>query len=601
MRFLSTLIASALGALIAFGLLFVIFIGFIGVLIASTDTTPRVRSGSVLVMELSGDVPERVSGDPIAQAFGGEARHGLRDIVEAFEKAAADDRIDAVWVRLRGISAPWASLEEIRRSMETFRLSGKPLYASSEDFGMDERDYFLASAADSVFVGPEALFQFNGFHITATFFSRLLDNLGIEPQIIRAGEFKSAVEPFIRQDLSPENAEQLRLLLDSQNRFFLETVARSRRTTPQYLEDVMTQDAVFDAEKAAALGLVDGLLFEDQIVAVINRRLGRDENEGLRRVSLRDYARVPRREAGIREGNDGEVAIVYAVGDIMPGRGGSPSILGSGSALGSDTFAEAMGEARRSDRIRAVVLRINSPGGFAPSAEAMWREIELTAAVKPVVVSMGDYAASGGYWIAMAADTIVADAMTLTGSIGVFSIFFDASDFLENRIGITFDGVQTSPYADMLSGVRSLRPEERQLLSAATERMYQSFLEKVARGRGLNVAGVDSVGQGRVWTGEQALEIGLVDVIGGLDTAVRLAAERAGLAEGTYRTRSLPRPRTFIDQISESMRSQAASLYLRMTSSPAERALLQQARVVQQMANTHGTIQARIPFELNGW
>jgi protease IV len=597
MRFFSTLIASTLGALIAFALIFILFIGFISVLVATTDTTPRVRSGSVVVMELSGSIPERVSGDPLAQALRGEPRFDLRSITGAFEKAAADDRVEAVWVRLQGIQGPWAGLEEIREAMLRYRETGKPLYASAEDHGMDEAGYFLASAADSVFVGPEALFQFNGFHITATFFRRLLDNLDIEPQIVRAGDFKSAVEPFLREDLSPENSEQLRTLLESQNRIFLNAVAASRGTTPEALQHIMSEDAIFDADKAAALGLVDGLLFEDQVVQVINRRLGRDEDEELRKVSLREYARVTRRDAGIRDGNDGDIAIVYAVGDIMPsGRGMGP--LGSGTTLTSENLARSMREARRSDRVKAVVLRIDSPGGFAPSAEAMWREIELTRREKPVIVSMGGFAASGGYWIATAADTIVADPLTLTGSIGVFSLFFDASGFFENRLGITFDGVRTSPYADMLSGIRPLRDEERELLGASTDRMYQSFLTKVAEARGFSVALADSVGQGRVWTGEQALEVGLVDVLGGLDVAIRIAAERAGLEEGTYRTRSLPRPRTFFEEMTEAFSAQAASIWTRITHSPTERALLEQARFLHSLSREHGTVQARMPFDL---
>lgn len=595
MRFLSNLLASTLGALLALGLVFLFGLLFLFALVASADQTPSVRSGSVLVLELDGALPELSADDPFASALGSAPSADLPDVKGALRKAAADDRVEAVWLRLGTLASPWATLQEVRDALVAFRESGKPLYASSTTYAMSEAEYFVASAADSVFGAPQGLFEFNGFYLNAEFYKRLLDRLEVEPQVVRAGRFKAAVEPFLREDLSPENRAQLDALLAAQNEVFLEAVARDRRSTPEALARLASEQGVFSMAQARQAGLLDALLFDDQIEALLRRHTGQEEGDALRTVSLKAYARVPAKEAGVGPEADGEVAVVYAVGAIAPGESGfSANPLFGGDVVGAETFARAMRTARESDRVKAVVLRINSPGGYAPAAEAMRREIERTRATKPVVVSMGDYAASGGYWIAAPADTIVAQPLTLTGSIGVFSLFFDAGGLFEDKIGITFDAVRTSPYADMFSGVRPLSPAEEALLQASIDETYQDFLSLVAKHRGLPIAQVDSLGQGRVWSGVQARQIGLVDVLGGLDTAIALAAERAGL-EGRPRLRLLPRPKTFLEQITDQMSSSAHAAWLALRTSEAERALLAQARQLRELAQLQATAQARLP------
>lgn len=596
MRFLSTLVASTLGTLLAFGAVVLFFLFFFFALALSSDQEPAVRPGSVLVLELDGPIPERVTDDPFARAFGGVPAYDLRDVKMALRKAAADDRIDAVLLRAHGVQAPWGTLQEIRDELATFKASGKPLIASSSEYYASEQDYFLNSTADSVFAAPEGFFEFNGFTTQIAFFQDALEKLDIDVQVVRAGAYKGAVEPFTRNNLSPENREQLSELLDATNSTFMQAVAESRDLTVDALNRIATEAATLTAKGAYEAALIDGLLYDDEVFDVIKRRLGAAETEDLPTINLRNYARVSPSRAGLESGDDGEIAIVYAEGTIVSGE--TEDLYSTAPSIGSETFAEAMQVARDSDRTDAVVVRVNSPGGSAAASDAMWRAIERTAREKPVVVSMGGTAASGGYWISTAADTIVADPLTITGSIGVFSVFFNTGDFFENKLGVTFDGVETSPYADLFTGVTEFTDEERALLAQFVNETYDTFLEKVAASRDLSVDEVDAIAQGRVWTGARAQEIGLVDVLGGLDRAIEIAAERAGLEADTYRVRTLPRPKTFFERLNEALYTQAAQTWQQLTTTPLERRLLDQQRFLREMARNHGTTQARLPFSI---
>lgn len=593
MRFLSTLIASILGTLVALGL--VVFIGFLFIvaIAASSSDQPVVRSGSVLEMTLSGSIAEQVSGDPLTQALMDEPAYDLYDLQQALRMAAVDDRVEAVWLKLHNVAAPWASLQEIRTALLDYKKTGKPLYASGGEYALSEAEYYLATTADSIFADPQAFFEFNGFDLSVAFFDGALEKLNIEPQIVRAGTFKSAVEPFFRDDLSPENEEQLMALLQTQDRLFMEAVADRRGGSPEQWQTLASENAVITAEQGLAAGLLDGLRYDDEVRAVIKARLGLDVEDELDTIDLEDYVRVPPSEAGLEIDGDAEIAVVYAVGTIMTGES-------TDGTVGSKTFSQAMQQAREDDDISAVVLRVNSPGGSAVAADAMWREIKLTADLKPIVVSMGDYAASGGYWIATAADgPIIADPLTLTGSIGVFSLFFDASGFFNDKLGITFDGVSTSPYADMFSGLETLSDQERALLQQTTDETYRAFLQRVADSRPLTVDEVDAIAQGRVWSGQQALDVGLVDALGGLDEAIARAADTAGLEKGTYRVRTLPRPKTFAEELDDLFSAQARATWLRFGATPTERALARTAELVDELAQMHGTVQARMPLEIS--
>jgi protease-4 len=601
MRFLSNVAASTLGALVALGLLFLLFFFFIFAIALSTDSSaPSVTDGAVLRMELSGPIPESASDDPFARAFLGERSYDLRDVTGALEKAAADERVRGVWLELEGVGGPWATLQEVRRALERFRSqSGKPILASAADFGMSEKDYFLATTADSIFTAPEAPFEFNGFYTSVAFYEGTLDKLGVEPQIVRAGTYKSAVEPFLRDDLSAPNREQLSEILATQSNQFLQAVSQSRRRDTSALQQMSSEGAILTAQHALDAGLIDGILHRDEVQSAWRSRLGLEEDAEVEDVSLGDYAKVPNSEAGLETGGDGRIAIVYANGQIVSGESDGGFAFRSGpEQIGSETFAEAMRSAREDEGIDAVVLRINSPGGSVSASEAMRHQAELTAQEKPLIVSMGDYAASGGYWIATAADTLVADPTTLTGSIGVFSVLFNANQFFNDKLGVTFDAVRTSPVADLYSGVRPLSQRERQLLESSIESTYQSFLQKVAKSRGLTVAEVDSIAQGRVWTGADAQRVGLVDTLGTLDDAIGMVARSAGLAQGDYRVTTYPRQKPFFERFMSGASAQAARAWTSATTSAPERAFVQQRAFLRRLARQHGEAQARLPFDL---
>jgi protease-4 len=515
------------------------------------------------------------------------------------EKAAADVRIDGIWLKLAPMDVSWATLQEVRKALETFKESGKPIFASSDDRYVNEGAYFVGSVADELYASAAAPFEFNGFYVAAEFYKNLLDKIEIVPQITRAGTYKSAVEPFLRTSLSPENREQLAALLADQQEVFVAAVASGRALEPDDIARLMEGEAILTAADAYNAGLLDGLLFRDQVEAAIKTRLEYETDDDLRLLDLRSYVRVPATEAGLPRPANDEIAVVYAVGTIVTGESGySANPLFGGETVGSETFVDAIRTASESDDVKAIVVRINSPGGSVSASDAMWREITRAGETKPIIVSMGDVAASGGFWIATAGHRIVADPLTITGSIGVFGMAFDVSGLFENKLGVTFDIVRTGPYADMYSGVRSLSPDEMRLLDKSTEEIYQNFLQLVAASRNMTVEDVDKVAQGRVWTGKQAQAVGLVDELGDLDRAIAIAAERAGLEIGTFRTRILPVPKTMLEQITESLNTHLRTAWAYVSTSTAERAFLNHLEVLQGMLRFQGTVQARLPFDL---
>lgn len=595
MRFLSTLLASALGTLIAFGAVVLFLFLFFFALALSGDQKPPVTPNSVLVAEIDGPIPERTSDDPFQQAFGSEADYDLHDLQTALRNAASDDRIRAVWLRVKGTNASWATLEEVRSSLLAFRESGKPVIASSGEFGMGEREYFLASAADSVFSAPVSSFTLNGFVTTATFFANTLEKLDIESKIVRAGKYKSAVEPFLREDLSEPNREQLTALLETTNRRFKEGISATRGMTPDEIETMADEAAVLDASVAAERGLLDGLRYEDEVADVFRTLLDLEPTADVPTTRLKAYTRQSASDAGVTTTGDGSVAIVYAEGTIIAGE--SPDFSSNGQ-IGSTTLVEAVRDAREAADVQAIVLRIDSPGGSAAASEAMWRALSQAAADKPLIVSMGNLAASGGYYIAAPADTIVANPTTVTGSIGVFGQFFNTRGFFNEQMGVTFDAIRTSPYADIYSFVEPFSESERRLLGASIDRTYNTFLQRVADGRGMDTTAVHEVAQGRVWSGRDALDAGLVDTLGTLQDAIQIAGRSGGLGDGPYRTRILPRPKSFIERLNEELYGQAASLWQSLGRSDVEEELLRQKRMLEQAVGRHGTVQARLPVEI---
>jgi protease-4 len=596
MRFLSTLTASVLGTLIAFGIVVFFLFFFLFALTLAGEQTPSVQPSSVLTVPVEGDIPERRAADPFQKAFGQGPQYDLRSLTQALRKARTDARIEAVWLRLKGTSASWGTLEEVRQAVRTTRQSGIPVIASSEEFGMGEKDYFLASAADSVFVGPQASFEYNGFASTLAFFQQAFAKLDVEPEVIRAGKFKSAVEPFIRSDLSEANRRQIEALLTTVDTRFTDAIAEARDLSPQALRALADDDALLRAERAIEEDLIDGLKYEDEVRDLLQSRLDLPDATDLSTVSVSTYNRIPASDAGVSYSGAGHVAIVYGQGNIVSGAPSQTPFGSNTQVMGSTPTIEALNEARTSASTKAVVLRIDSPGGSAAASEAIWRAVKRTAAEKPLYVSMGGVAASGGYYVAAPADTIVANATTTTGSIGVFGLLWNAEGLFEDKLGVTFDGVNTSPYADLYAPTKPLDASERRLLTESIDNIYDTFLQRVATGRDMDTSAVHDVAQGRVWSGQDAKNVGLVDTLGSLQTTVALAGQAGGLGEGPYDTRVLPRPKTVFERLNERLATQATRIWQGMATTPLERTLWQHRRVLKRVAGTNGSVQARMPY-----
>lgn len=547
MRFLSTFFASFLGTLVAAGIIFVMGLLFVATLAVSTDMEPRVRDGTVLHLKLSGDLPEFAE-PQLADLRSGGDRLTVREVVDAVTKAAADKRVAALWLQPEGIQASWPALQEIRRALDAYSRSGKPLIASSGTGGFTEPDYFLASAADTVLIVPEGAFEFNGFFVSVAFYTELLRKLGVEPLIVRAGDFKGAVEPFQRKDLSPENELQLRRLVEVVDSVYVATIASRRPVSADELNRLQASGMPMTASQAREAGLVDVLAYADEVEARLKKRLGIAEDSELKTISLDAYARVPRASAGLEERSDGTIAVLYAAGTIESGSGELDPLSGE-TVVADEPFVATLDRLREDSSVDAVVLRIDSPGGSATASDVLWRALSRLRAEKPLVASFGGVAASGGYYIGVAAHEIYADPLTITGSIGVFGLMLNLGPALESKAGITFDGVKSDPAADMFSGVRSWDEEERRLMEERVGATYRAFLERVASGRGMDLSNVERLAGGRVWIGRDAERLGLVDELGGLDRAIEAAARRAGLEEGSYRLRVLPRPRSLLERL----------------------------------------------------
>lgn len=530
-NFLQQTFASLIGSLL--GLMIFSGLGMTGLLLlllaatASKDTGPEVKDKSVVVFDLSMNITD---GEPSSNALiqkalsGEEDNHmSLRSVLDALEKARRDKRIVGIYLdgtESNVSGAGYASLKEIRQALEKCRGAGKKIIA----YGMnwEEKDYYLGSVADKVVLHPLGGMEVNGLSSQPMFFAGALQKYGLGVQVVRVGKFKGAVEPFILTKLSPENREQTQKLLDDVWGEWRNAVGASRKLNAQKLQAIADNQAVLEADEAKNSGLVDQVAYQDQVVTDLRKLTASDkEDKTFRQISLADYAAVPGKDLGVERTSNNKIAVVYAEGEIVDGKG-------SDGEVGGDRFAKILNKIRQDDDIKAVILRINSPGGSATAAEVMQREVKLTRQIKPVVVSMGDVAASGGYWIASDSNRIFAEPNTITGSIGVFGILFNGQK-LANDNGITWDSVKNGRYADIQTVSRPKSPEELAIYQRLVNRIYNLFLNKVSQGRKLPAAKVAEIAQGRVWSGVTAKEIGLVDEIGGLNKAIEYAAVQAKL------------------------------------------------------------------------
>jgi len=469
MKFLKTFLASLLGTII--GIMLLLLIVFATLVSSSSDPEPYVRSNTVLSFTLSGDIPAHVSPDPFEELFNpsGGAKVSLASLKRNLEKAAAHDEIEGVWIKTNQVSASWANLESAYDYLRDFKESGKFLYFSTDDIGMNEKAYFLASLADSVFTPPETNFEFNGFVAQISFYREMLDKIGIEPAIFRVGKYKSAVEPFMQRESSPESEEQIREILNAASeRFVLAMEERTGKSAAE-INEMLNSPPVNRLQFALDNGLVDAFAYDDEIEEIIKDRIGLEEDDDLRTISFGRYSRVTGSTAGLDvPSGDNKIAVIYASGAIMPDLGQSP--FGNQNVITASAVRSQLTSALDDDNVKAIVLHVNSGGGAATTSDLIWNDVRKAAEKKPVIASMGSVAASGGYYIAAGADTIVAGANTITGSIGIFNLLFNSEELFNENLGIEFDTFKTHEYADLFDLTRPSRPMSSALFSKILSR-----------------------------------------------------------------------------------------------------------------------------------
>ena len=520
MNFFKTFLASLLAFFVANFVWFFLFIIIIAGVAAIGSSTTIVEPKSVLKIDLSESIVDQPVNDPLAgfdpMSMNVQKSVSNMQVMRAIEAASIDDNIEGIYINLTGAgTASAALLEEMRGYIETFKGEGKFVIAYGETYS--QGGYYLASMADSIYLNPVGEMDWRGLAMPVVFYKGALDKLGIEPQVFRHGTFKSAVEPYILNRMSPENRTQMETIANSIWGTMVEDIAEERNLSIDSLNMFATDLTAMMAEDALANRMVDGLKYEDEVEDILREMLELDADEDIPMVTLGEYIAA---NPYTPTYSDNKIEVIYAEGQIVQG-------TSEQGTLGSTTLADQLAEARMDEEVKAVVLRVNSPGGSALASEVIWREMELLRQQKPVIVSMGDYAASGGYYISAPADAIIADATTLTGSIGVFGLMFNAEKALNNKLGVTIDVAKTNPSADMGMPFRAVSSNERAKIMRSIEQVYSTFVNHVADGRNMTFDSVDAIGQGRVWTGNDGNRIGLVDQIGGLQYAIAVAADKA--------------------------------------------------------------------------
>ncbi|MFT5970420.1 MAG: protease-4 [Flavobacteriales bacterium] len=584
MKFLRNLLASLL-ALFIFCLLGALTIG--AIVGSATVKKPMVlNEPSVLQMKLSSPINDISSSDPLENFDLSTMKINkpinTYGVLQNIEKAKGDDNIKGIFLDLTGIGASMAAVEEIRNALLDFKSSGKFIYTYSAT--LSQKAYYLATVSDKIFLNPEGMLEFYGLSSNVSFYTQALKNIGVEMQVIRHGKFKSAVEPFMLDEMSDASREQTQAFLSSFWNHMINGISEARNLSAEQL------NAIADGMLATAGGdaleqkMVDVLAYRDEVNDAMKVALGLESSEKVPFISLGKYQKVKSdKKLDIKN----RIAVIYAEGaiesGIMPGESGG---------IQSASLVKEIRKARESDRIKAIVLRVNSPGGSALASDIIWRELELCKGVKPLIVSMGGVAASGGYYIACNADAIVASPTTITGSIGVFGLVPNLNGLVEKKMGVTSSTVKTNEMADFGNLTRALNPAERAFLQLNVERTYDTFITKVAKGRNMSKEAVDAIGQGRVWSGEKAIEIGLIDKLGGLEDAIALAAEKAELE--SYSIKSYPE---FKDPLEELLQGLGED----MSASMLEKAMGEQYQYVKTMREAMQIrgVQARLPYNID--
>lgn len=546
--FLKYTLATIVGIIIVNVLIFFLFIGFMGAMVGLSEKPYHVGEGSVLHLTFGGQIPDRSSDNPLENidllSMNFKPTMGLNRILGYIEEAKTDRRISGIYLDLTDIYSNFgalATVEELREALKDFKESGKFVYSYSQ-LGYSQKSYYLATVADSVFVNPESPLLLTGMSATVAFYKETLDKLGVKPEVVRVGKFKSAVEPYLETKMSEANREQVATYLNSMWGHLVKGIAEERNVTEEEIQQWTDEFEIYTPEEFVRKGLFDGAIYEDEMLTRLRSACQLKTGEKLKLVSLENYARGTTPQLPVGD----KIAVIYAEGNIG---------MQQGNGFIGPELAKTIREAREDNDIKAIVLRVNSPGGSALTSDIIWREVKLAMQEKPFIASMGNVAASGGYYISCAADVIMAEPTTLTGSIGIFGLFFSGEELIKDKIGIHTATVKTNEHSDFGGGYplpvpiaeREMTPYERGVMQQYINRGYDTFLTRVSEGRGMTKEAVNEIAQGRVWTGADAKRLGLVDELGGLQDAIQLAAERAGLEN--YQVVELPTGKSTLESL----------------------------------------------------
>ena len=577
--FIKHIFASFVGVVLAGILFFIIGVVSLTGLLISSDTQTIVNDSSVFVLKLEGNLQERVNENPIQELLGDEYQsYGLDDILSSIEKAQQDKRIKGIYLEPSYLECSFASIEEIRNALIKFKNSGKFVISYADQY--TQNMYFLASVSDQLIINPVGTISWHGLSAQPIFYKEFLDKIGVEMQIFKVGTYKSAVEPFNSTHMSNANREQTQANLQSIWNTIKQSVSVSRHLPAEQLNAYADQPLDFkQAKEYKDLGMVDTLMYKNEVISYLKLLTGRAPYEDLNQLSLKDMINLPLNTIK----KNSTIAVYYAFGDIDNGTSGE-------SGINSRKVIKDLQKLREDKNIKAVVLRVNSPGGSAYGSEQIWDEVQKTKSVKPIIVSMGDYATSGGYYISCAADYIVANPTTLTGSIGIFGMIPNLEELMTEKIGLHSDLVKTNKFSDIGNFTRAINKDEKEALQNQVNNGYKLFIKRCSDGRELPVESIEKIAEGRVWTGESALKIGLVDELGDLNKAIQIAAEKAGIQNFTIK--SYPEKENFL----LTLLNKETENYIqqRITNFLGSYAKIPNINTIQKA----DPIQARLPFEL---
>lgn len=585
LQFLKYVFATIVGIFLFTILSFFVLIG-IGSLMSSSETKTEVASNSVLKLDLNQVIRENAAEeDPFTEILSGGNSPGqvsLPQIKEALANAKIDPNIKGIYLKAENPMAGMATLKEVREYLLDFKKSKKFIYSYGET--MTEGSIYLCSVADKSYLTPAGGLDFNGLSANYSFMKGLFEKIGVKPEIFRVGDYKSAVEPFFLTKMSDANREQTQSFISDMANNFYGDIAASRKISMEELNNILNNALIQEPTDAVKYKLITNTGYWDEFETALRHELGFSADKKIEYIGLNKYLKADKL---IEEGsNSNRIAVIVGEGDILSGES-------QDGTIGSETIVKELQKARKDSKIKAIVLRINSGGGSALASDVMWREVELTKKVKPVIASMGDYAASGGYYMAMGCDTIVAQPTTLTGSIGIFGVLFNVEKLMNEKLGVTFDGVNSHKYANFPSATRTMTDAEKNMIQNSVNKGYESFTAKAAKGRHMSVEKLKTLASGRVWTGSQAKANGLVDVLGGVDDAIRIAAKKAKLKDGDYRVKYLPIQKSSFESIVEKFGNDQEDAKLKAY-------LGDFAPYAKQLKNLQSMdkVQARMPFEL---